>query len=47
MNRKIRNLRTIAAAMTLVAVLGGAVAPAAHAGPKTTGGTTDSGKKWK
>ena len=46
MNRRIGNLRRIAAAMTLVAVLGGAVAPAAHAGPKT-GTTTDSGKKWK
>lgn len=45
MSKRARNLRRIAATMALVAVLGGAVAPAAHAGKP--GGTTDSGKKWK
>lgn len=45
MNRRTRNLRRIAVAMTLVAVLGGAVTPAAHA--TKPGTTTDSGKKWK
>lgn len=45
MNRRVIYLRRIAVAMTLVAVLGGAVAPAAHAGKPGT--TTDSGKKWK
>ncbi len=45
MYRRVRNLRRIAVAMTLVAVLGGAVAPVAHAAKPGT--TTDSGKKWK
>lgn len=45
MNRRVGNLRRIALAMTLVAVLGGAVAPTAHAGKPGT--TTGSGKKWK
>ncbi|MFN2587125.1 MAG: hypothetical protein ABR613_03250 [Actinomycetota bacterium] len=43
MSRKIR-LRRIAAALVVLAVLGGGVAaPVAHAGTKTT----SSGKKWK
>lgn len=40
-----RSFRRIAATLALVAVLGGAVAPAAHAGK--AGGTKASGKKWK
>jgi len=45
MNTRVKNLRRIAATMALVAVLGGAVTPAAHAAKPGT--TTDSGKKWK
>lgn len=45
MTSKIANVRRCAVCLVVVAVLGGAVAPIAHAGPKGT--TTTSGKKWK
>jgi hypothetical protein len=45
MDLRIRNSRRIAVALALVAVLGAAAAPTAHAGKP--GSTTDSGKKWK
>lgn len=44
MSRRVRNVRRVAVAMTLVAVLGATAAPVAHAKP---GSTTPSGKKWK
>jgi hypothetical protein len=45
MNLRVGNFRRMAAALALIAVLGGAVAPAAHAGKPGT--TKSSGKKWK